>query len=42
MEIITGYGGRCCGRDKKKCDVDCNRYNVLIGPKIGQKETNFK
>jgi len=27
---------------KKKCVVDCNKYNVLNGPKIGPKKPNFK
>jgi len=24
----------------KKCVVDCNKYNVLNGPKVGPKNTN--
>jgi len=27
---------------KKKCAVDCNKYNVLNGPKIGPTKPNFK
>jgi len=36
-----GYGGRCCGRDKKNV-VGCNKYNILNGPKIGPTKPNFK